>query len=154
MNIKLICVIMHGTVLLVLTNKFDDMAFLTSQVILEENSYDVIIASKESGTCKGVDTSLMTVSLEDALNQSIQYSGLILVGGEGIQDWPLLNQTIQNFTEMSKPIGAITHTISLLPNHSQIRERVSGSITHFQNILFLNKIDDAEEFVGQFIKIM
>ena len=154
MNIEVLTKIMPGTVLLVLTNKFDDMAFLTSQVILEENSFDVIIASKERGTCRGVDTSLMTVSLEDALNQSIQYSGLILVGGEGMEDWDLLNQTILNFTELSKPIGVITDTVSLLPNYSIVKEQVSGTITHFENILFLSQVDDAEEFIEQFINLL
>ncbi|MHA2403345.1 MAG: hypothetical protein ACXADH_10180, partial [Candidatus Kariarchaeaceae archaeon] len=72
---------MTGTILLVVTNGFNDMAFLSCQVILEERGNDIIVVSENAGTVRGTDTSVMAVSLEDALSQDETYICIVVTGG-------------------------------------------------------------------------
>ena len=44
---------MGKPILLVLTDDFDDMMFVSSQVILEEHGHDIIICAKNNGIAKG-----------------------------------------------------------------------------------------------------
>ncbi|MHA2503422.1 MAG: DJ-1 family glyoxalase III, partial [Candidatus Kariarchaeaceae archaeon] len=70
---------MVGTVLLILSEGFDDMAFLANQVILEEAGNDVITASSSGGAVKGLDSSVMTVKFQDAIQHDVQFDAIVLV---------------------------------------------------------------------------
>lgn len=143
---------MTGTVLLILTTNFDDMAFLSCQVILEENSFDVIVASKERGTCRGGETSLMTVALEDALNQDIEYLGLVLIGGDDFTNWELVKQTVNEFQTKNLWIGSVTNTQNLILGSEQTD--TSEPITVINKTVYLNSLDFAEQFAEQFAELL
>ena len=88
---------MLDRILLVLTEGFDDYAFLSCQVILEENNFDIIISSKINGTVKGVDSSVITVSLSEVISENINFKGIILVGGNDMNNWDELDKIIGDF---------------------------------------------------------
>ncbi|MHA2252005.1 MAG: DJ-1/PfpI family protein [Candidatus Kariarchaeaceae archaeon] len=130
---------MVGTILLVLTEGFNDLIFLSCQVILEENGNDVIIVSKMNGACKGEDSSVITVSLDDALKQNEYYSAIVVVGGNNITNWEVLEKTIQNFHQEKRILGFVGETIDLLGTNNTL-------ISEFTNIIHMLENDDAEQF--------
>ena len=133
---------MVETILLVLTEGFNDLIFLTCQVILEENGNDVIIVSKMNGACKGEDTSVITVSLDDALKQNEYYSAIVAVGGNNITNWDLLEKTVQSFHKEKRILGLVGSTIDFLGTDS-------ASISEFTNVIHMSETDDAEQFAEQ-----
>ena len=122
---------MVGTILLVLSQNFDDMLFLSCQVILEEAGNDIIVASIDKGTAKGSDTSVMTVSLKEALTQNLSYVALIVIGGSGIDEWDDLIRTMLDFQGNNKLIG-LNSSVEKLLGHLNIE------IEHTQAITKLN----------------
>lgn len=138
---------MAGTILLVITEGFNDMAFLSCQVILEEQGNDVIITSKKNGTSKGGDTSVITVSLSEALDQNEEYAGLIIVGSNDLSGWDTLESTLKSFYLDNKVIGIIGNAVDLLPKVG-ITYNKSGGLPFIveNNLLIMLEPDESEAF--------
>ena len=142
---------MVGTILLVLSDGFDDMAFLSCQVVMEENNYDVIVASKEGGAIKGMDSSVISVSFDEALSQKINYLGLVLVGGKNLE-WKSLDETIRFYKNSGKKIGAIAEGTKILQGmFDNIKYSIDTNIIVDNNIITLYNPENSETFVDQFV---
>ena len=142
---------MVGTILLALSEGFDDMAFLSCQVILEENSYDVIISSSEGGAIKGIDSSVISVTLDEALSQKINYSGIILVGGKNLE-WERLRETIRSYENMNKKIGAIAEGINVLMKlFANTNYSSDTKVIVDDNIITLLNPENSEIFADRFV---
>lgn len=143
---------MTHSVLLVLNENFDDMMFLTSQVVLEENDCDVIICSDESKTVKGETSSVMTVSLENALKQDVEYDAIVVVGGNNLTNWDLLKQTVGEFHNKGKLVATISEMMPLLSSTNASLTNSSDSFVYNDGILILNDLSKCEEFVDEVAK--
>jgi len=137
---------MAGTVLLVITEGFDDMAYLSNQVILEEAGNDVIPVSGESGALKGETSSVMTVSISDALSQDIPYVAMILIGGNGLQNINELEAMVTEFHQDGKIIGAIGSGIEILKKVGINSVSDDGNILMEGNIITMKIPERSEEF--------
>jgi hypothetical protein len=137
------------SILLVLTENFDDMMFLTSQVILEEKGYDVIICSIKNGTAKGQDSSVMTVALSEAINQREEYDAIVLVDGSDFSNWDLLTQTLDDFNTSHKVIGFTPSSKMLVERLNFDFNSLTNNITVQDNLVYLSNLDDAENFVEE-----
>jgi putative intracellular protease/amidase len=143
---------MVGTIILVLSEGFDDMAFLSCQVILEESNYDVIVTSEEGGAIKGEDSSVISVSFDEAFSQNIDYSGLIIVGGRNIE-WNRLDDTLRSYKDLGKKIGAIAEGTNILQSLFTNNKFSSDSnVIVDNNIITLFNPDNSESFVDQFVQ--
>lgn len=145
---------MIESVLLVLTEKFDDMMFLASQVILEEQGIDVIICSTDNGIAKGQDTSVMTVALSEALDQDVDYAGIILIHGSDFTNWQFLNEVLDNFNANNKTIGFTPSSLDLVKNFDFDFNNPNEGIDVQNNLIFLSDLDLSENFVEKFTKTM
>ena len=143
---------MVGTILLVLSEGFNDMAFLSCQVILEESNYDVIVTSNEGGAIKGEDSSVISVSFDEALSQKIDYSGLVLVGGKNLE-WNKLSETIRSYKDLGKKIGAIAEGTNILQGlFSNINHSSDTNVIVDNNIITLFNPNNSENFVDRFVR--
>ncbi|MDH5400864.1 MAG: DJ-1/PfpI family protein [Candidatus Heimdallarchaeota archaeon] len=146
---------MSCTILLVLEEGFNDLSFLTIQTLLEENSHDIIISSSKSDAIKGIESSVMTVSLDDALNHEIDYKAIILVGGNSLNNWDLLNETLKKFSNENKLIGAVENGVSVLQELGLSNIISTGDDVIFDNsILSLGKPENIENFVERLISLL
>lgn len=146
---------MANTILLLLTEGFDDMAYLSNQVILEEAGNDVITASHSSGAIKGATSSVMTVSIDEALSQDISYKALILIGGDNLTDIPNLVDIITQFKKDNKIIGAIGSGVDVLASTGEFSELSSDSEIIVSNHTISMKIPkNSEEFAEQVVSLL
>ena len=146
---------MLDRILLVLTEGFDDYAFLSCQVILEENNFDIIISSKVNGTIKGVDSSVMTVSLSEVISEEIDFKGVILVGGNDMNNWDELDKIIGDFYNFKKVIGAIKEGIHFMKQkYSEINFSEDDNISTDDFIITLMDPDNTEDYINEFIKLI
>lgn len=138
---------MPGTVLLVLTEGFQDMALISNQVILEESNNDVIIASRSNSAIKGQESSVMTVSLQEAMEQDMEYAALLIIGGNSISGWSELHQVVTQFQSRSAILAAVSSGIDVLVE-AGITEEVShdGTIKQSGQVITLKDIDNVESF--------
>ncbi|MHA2170396.1 MAG: DJ-1/PfpI family protein [Candidatus Kariarchaeaceae archaeon] len=143
---------MTGTLLLVVTNGFNDMAFLSCQVILEERGNDIIVVSENAGTVRGTDTSVMAVSLEDALSQDEAYICIIVTGGSGILQWELLKDTVNSFTQAGKVVGLIGEAKGIITGGELVSSL--DPIAVEQNMIILNDIDSSERFAEKLAEML
>ena len=141
---------MVGSVLLVITENFDDMMFLSSQVILEEQGVEVLICSIENGIAKGQDSSVMTVALSEALEQQIDYAGIILVHGSNFTNWNLVKDVLDNFYAKEKIIGFTSSSLDLVKNYQFDFQNSSEGITIQKNFIYLSDLDLSEKFAEIF----
>ncbi len=146
---------MIGTVLLVLNEGFDDFAFLSCQVIFEEHNFDIIIASIKNSTCKGIDNSVITVSLEEALRQNIDYRAIVIVGGKNLENWELLENVINEFKSNNKAIGGIKEGVKIIKKIlPEVEVSDNNKPIENQNVITLMDPDGSEEFAESFVKII
>jgi hypothetical protein len=145
---------MVKSILIVLTENFDDMMFLSSQVILEELGHDIIICSRENGTAKGENSSVMTVALSEALKQNEEYSGIILIDGSNFSDWELLNNALNQFNSQNKIIGFSIKSKSLLAKMGFEINQTDNKIIYQDNLLYLADASEIENFVNKFHQII
>jgi len=138
---------MVGTILLILTEGYDDMAYLSSQVILEEAGNDVISASPQGGALKGETSSVMTVTIEEALSQEINYIALVIVGGSKLATIPNLSTIVSQFNTDGKVIAAFDTGISALQS-AGITDGLSNDaqLIKSDNILTMKTPQDCESF--------
>lgn len=136
---------MGTSVLLVLSENYDDMAFLSCQVILEENGHDVIISSKDRGTIKGETSSVIAVSLNTALDQQIDYSALILILSENAEIYNELIDTIKLFNSNSKFIVSVFSSIKAL-ELADISINSDNELNEKNKIILLQDLNKTEEF--------
>lgn len=142
---------MVGTILLVLSEGFDDMAFLSCQVIMEENSYDVIVSSSEGGAIKGTDSSVISVAFDEALSQEINYSGIILIGGKNLE-WGRLGEEIRSYENTGKKIGAIAEGTNVLKNlFTNTNYSSDTNVIVDDNIITLFNPENSEIFADRFV---
>lgn len=145
---------MVESVLIVLTEKFDDMMFLASQVILEEQGVDVLICSTGNGIAKGQDTSVMTVALSEAINQETDYAGIILIHGSDFTNWNFLNEVLDNFNARLKIIGFTPSSLDLVRNYDFNFNNPNEGIDVQNNLVYLSNLDLSEKFVEIFAETM
>lgn len=136
-------------ILLVLTERFDDMMFVSLQVILEELGHDVIICSRENGTAKGENSSVMTVALSEALDQNEEYSAIILIDGSDFSDWEFLNNVIIQFISLNKIIGFSVTSKVLLAKMGFNVNQTENKIIHQDNLLYLADTSESENFANK-----
>lgn len=144
---------MTGTVLLVLNEGFDDFAFLSCQVIFEENNKDVIIASKDAGTIKGIDSSVITVALNDALSQEIGYSGFVLIGGEHLEGWDDLEKVIREMSGKGQTCGFVAQGIKYATGLLGANFSTDKQVCVDGNIVSLLDPENSEEFAETIVKM-
>ncbi len=145
---------MSDIVLFVLDEGFDDMSLLSCQVILEENGYDIIISARKSGAIKGEESSVIVVSLDDALNQNIDYKGLIIIGGAKLNEWVLLDNLIQKLYNSGKIIGGLNNGINLLTSLGK-NISTTNQIVIDENIITLSETSsEIENFVDNYYKMI
>ncbi|MCY3411404.1 MAG: hypothetical protein INQ03_07200 [Candidatus Heimdallarchaeota archaeon] len=146
---------MSGIAIIVLGEGYDDMSLLSCQVILEENSTDVIISSLINGAVKGEDSSVMAVSFQEAMKQEVEYSALIVLGGKNIENWDLLNSAIRKFNDEGKIVAGIQNGIDVikgvLPDCSY---SVDSSIIEDTNIITLFDSESVEIFAERLAEIL
>ena len=147
---------MAGTILLVLTKGFNDMAFLSNQVLLEEANHDVIICSKTNDAIKGQESSVMTVSLSEALNQNVNYSAMVVIGGKDLENWSFLGEVINKFHREKKLIGAIGNdSIQALKNAGLSYQFSSDDVVVIsENVITLFDSEDFEQFVDKLTQLI
>lgn len=146
---------MASTILLLLTEGFDDMAYLSNQVILEEAGNDVITASRSSGAIKGKTSSVMTVSMEEALSQDISYKALILIGGNTLSSVPELSETITQFKDGNKIIGAIGTGVDVLTSTGKFGDLSNDSqIVVSDNTISMKIPENSEEFAEKLVTMI
>ncbi|MCE7736229.1 MAG: hypothetical protein GPJ54_15210 [Candidatus Heimdallarchaeota archaeon] len=145
---------MVESVLLVLTEKFDDMMFLASQVILEEQGIDVLICSTNNGIAKGQDTSVMTVALSEAMDQEMDYAGIILIHGSDLSNWNFLIETLNNFNAEGKIIGFTSSSLDLIRNFDFNFNNLNEGIDVQNNLIYLSDLDLSENFAEKFTETM
>ena len=145
---------MTKSVLLVLTDNFDDMMFLTSQVILVEHGVDVLVCSIENGTAKGENSSVMTVALSEAIKQQIDYDGIIMIHGSDFTNWDFLYGVLDKFNANRKLIGFTYSSIDLIRKyHSNLYKSNKGVNTH-NNLVYLSDLELSEDFVNKFAEML
>ena len=146
---------MSGVLLIVLNEGFDDMSLLACQVILEENGNDVIISSKVNGTIKGDDSSVITVSLEEALNQGEDYKGIIVIGGNDLNGWSLLDECITKMHGEKKIIGGVEKGVEIISkNIADIPLSNSSDIVNEGNVITLLNPENVENFAEELVKLV
>jgi hypothetical protein len=138
---------MENVVLLIVAQEnYSGIAFTTMDVILKENSIDIVVASTENATARADDgSSTMTVSFEEILPRLSDYVGLVLIDGgmENLKANPGLGEILQKIHHENKLIGVVGNTIEILEEL-----RISGA-----NIL--KSDDDLENFAESYaIKIV
>jgi len=144
---------MPGTVLLVISEGFDDMAFLANQVILEEAGNDVIPTSRDGGAVKGESSSAMTVKFKDALDQNHEYHALIVAGGNNLHSLDGLSAEIQNFLKAEKYVGLIGTGMSLL-NRGDYELSKDDKIVESKYCISLADPSNAENFAERFAELI
>jgi putative intracellular protease/amidase len=143
---------MTGTILLVVTNGFNDMAFLSCQVILEERGNDIIVVSENAGTVRGTDTSVMAVSLEDALSQDETYICIVVTGGSNLLQWELLKDPVNAFTQAGKVVGLIGDAKGIISGGELVSSL--DPIAVEQNMIILDDIDSSERFAEKLAEML
>lgn len=141
---------MGKSILLVITENFDDMMFLSAQVILEEFGHDVIICSHNNGTAKGENSSVMTVALSEALDQKEDYAGIILIEGSDLLNWDSLKSVLNQFNTENKVIAFSESSKDLMISIGIETNHLRGDIVQSDNLLYLHDVSLAENFVKQF----
>lgn len=142
------------SVLLVLTENFDDMMFLASQVILEEHGFDTLICSIENGTAKGQDSSVMTIALDEVISQKVDYGGIILIHGSNFENWPLLNEVLDDLNFKNKLIGFSSSSLKLISKYGYVMKDSNERIVIHNNFIHLTDLDSSENFAEKFVKIL
>lgn len=146
---------MVGTILLALTEGFNDMAVLANQVMLSENNYDVIISSKENTAVKGEDSSVLAISLDEALSHGVNYTALVVVGGNNIEGWESLSKLAAEMIASQKIVGALGSGITLIENLGlDVELSRSDDVRVSNNIITLHNAELAEEFVDQLLQLL
>ncbi len=145
---------MGKSILLILTENFDDMMFLSAQVILEEYGHDVIICSHHNGTAKGKNSSVMTVALSDALDQKEEYAGIVLIEGSDLSNWETLKNVLNQFNSENKVIAFSVSSKDLIDSIGLEINQLDGGIIQSDNLLYLHDISLAESFTKKFHTII
>jgi putative intracellular protease/amidase len=135
-----------GYLLIVIQEGFDDMSLLACQVILEENENDVIISSISEGIVKGEDSSVLAVSFEEAIKQNIDYSGIVIIGGNEEINIADLNETISRFHKDGKIIAGIGKGIKIINQELTVKVSDSKEIMIDSNVITLLDPEIVEEF--------
>ena len=135
-----------GYLLIVIQEGFDDMSLLACQVILEENENDVIISSNSEGIVKGEDSSVLTVSFEDAIKQNIDYSGIVLIGGQYDITIPGIADKVSTLHQEGKIIAGLGNGIKIIENVVQNQLSNSKEIIVDKNVITLMDPELVEEF--------
>ncbi len=119
--------ISDARILMIATDGYEDSELLETRRLLEQRGADVTLASLKMGEIKGdkgatarVDVTVDQVDPED-------YDALVLPGGVANPDKLRMNekvvQTVRNFVESEKPVGAICHGPWLLAEADVLKAR-------------------------------
>ena len=146
---------MVGTILLFVTEGYDDMAYLSTQVILEEAGNDVISVSPDGGALKGETSSVMTVPLEEAISQNINYAAIVLVGGNQILDNSSIKNLVSNHLTTDSIIAALDTGVDLLHSlHIDQELSIDTNIISSGKFLSLKVPENCEEFAEKLVNMI
>ena len=144
---------MVGTVLLVVSEGFHDMAFLANQVILEEAGNDVIPISNNGGAVKGDSSSVMTVRFDEALKQTQDYRAIIIAGGNHLASIEGLQEEIMKYLQEGKFVGLIGTAIALLKD-TEYNLSTDDQIIESKTCISLADPEESESFAERFANLL
>jgi putative intracellular protease/amidase len=146
---------MVGTILLALTEGFNDMALLANQVMLSENNFDVIISSTMNSAIKGEDSSVLAITLEEALSHGVDYNAVIVVGGNDIEQWDELFNFVSEMVASQKIVGALGTGIKVIEKiGGDVELSRSDEVVVSGKIITLENAELAENFVDKMLDLL
>jgi protease I len=112
---------------MIATDGYEDSELLETRRLLEQRGADVTLASLKMGEIKGDKGATAEVDMTVDQVDPGDYDALVLPGGVANPDKLRMNekvvQTVRNFVESEKPVGAICHGPWLLAEADVLKTR-------------------------------
>lgn len=139
---------MEKYVLLVVpASGYSGLAHITFDVILKENSIEVVTATSVAGAVKSDDegSSIMTLDFKTVLAHESEFAGAVLIGGGSIDDLSrneALKTILSDLHSAGSPIVALDNASKILDGFGISGDNVITSEGDYERV--------AEQFVSKF----
>jgi len=131
---------MDKYVLLVVPSEgYSGIAYITFDVILKENSIDLVTASSVAGAVKSDDnsSSIMTMDFTTVLNHEAEFAGVVIIGGESVSDLlanPDLAKILTDLNSSGGLIVALDKSVKVLEELGISGNNVISSEGNYEQI--------------------